>query len=295
MTAILEAQGLSRHFGPVKAVDDVSFRIDEVGIHGLLGRNGAGKSTLMNLLTGQDFATAGSARVRGESPVENPRAIGEVALIKESQVYPEGYKGRHVLKAASWIFPHWDDDFASRLVEDFHAPLDRYMKKLSRGQRSSIGAIVALASRAEVTLLDEPYAGLDAVARQLFYDRLLSDFAEHPRTVLMSTHLIDEAADLFQRVLVIDDGRLVIDEDADALRGTALRIVGPVDAVEAVVRGHQILHREALGGTAAITIDGANGELRAAAVAAGLELAPVSLQQLIVRRTGAPFTQEVAS
>lgn len=295
MTAILEAQGLSRHFGPVKAVDDVSFRIDEVGIHGLLGRNGAGKSTLMNLLTGQDFATAGSARVRGESPVENPRGIGEVALIKESQVYPEGYKGRHVLKAASWIFPHWDDDFASRLVEDFHAPLDRYMKKLSRGQRSSIGAIVALASRAEVTLLDEPYAGLDAVARQLFYDRLLSDFAEHPRTVLMSTHLIDEAADLFQRVLVIDDGRLVIDEDADALRGTALRFVGPADAVAAVVGTHQVLHREALGGTAAITVDGADDELRAAAVAAGLELAPVSLQQLIVRRTGAPFTQEVAS
>lgn len=295
MTAILEAQGLSRHFGAVKAVDDVSFRIDEVGIHGLLGRNGAGKSTLMNLLTGQDFATSGSVRVRGESPVENPRGIGEVALIKESQVYPEGYKGRHVLKAASWIFPHWDDAFAARLVEDFHAPLDRYMKKLSRGQRSSIGAIVALASRAEVTLLDEPYAGLDAVARQLFYDRLLADFAEHPRTVLMSTHLIDEAADLFQRVLVIDDGRLLIDDDADALRGTALRLVGPADAVAAVVGGHQVLHREALGGTAAVTIDGANAELRAAAVAAGLELAPVSLQQLIVRRTGAPFTQEVAS
>ncbi|WNM28159.1 ABC transporter ATP-binding protein [Demequina capsici] len=295
MTAVLEAAGLTKRFGSVTAVDDVTFRIDKPGVHGLLGRNGAGKSTLMNLLTGQDFATAGKVRVRGESPLENARAIGEVALIKESQVYPKAYKGKHVLKAASWVFPHWDHAFAARLVDDFAAPLDRRMEKLSRGQRSAIGAVVALASRAEVTLLDEPYAGLDAVARQVFYDHLLEDFAEHPRTVLMSTHLIDEAADLFERVLVIDHGRMVIDASADDLRGTALRVVGRAADVDAVIGSRTVLHREALGGTAAVTVDGADPALRAAATAAGLELAPVSLQQLIVRRTGAFAPEEVAS
>ena len=85
--------------------------------------------------------------------------------------------------------------------------------------RSALGIVIGLAARAEVTLFDEPYAGLDPVARQLFYDRLLADYAEHPRTVLLSTHLIDEAAGLFERVIVIDRGRIVLDADADDLRG----------------------------------------------------------------------------
>ncbi|MDN4472943.1 ABC transporter ATP-binding protein [Demequina zhanjiangensis] len=295
MTAVLEAHGLTKRFKDVTALADVSFSIDGPGVYGVLGRNGAGKTTLMNLLTGQDFPTSGTARLAGLDPATGSHAFGAIAFIKESQAYPEGYKGRHVLKAASGIFPRWDDAYAAQLIEDFGAPLDRHMKKLSRGQRSAVGAVVALASRAEVTLLDEPYAGLDAVARQLFYDRLLTDFAEHPRVILMSTHLIDEAADLFQRVLVIDKGRLVIDQDADELRGAAVRLVGPAAQVDRLVGSREVLHRETLGGTAAVTVDGADDAFKAEAVAAGLELAPVSLQQLIVRRTGVQSTEEISA
>ncbi|WP_084125860.1 ABC transporter ATP-binding protein [Demequina sp. NBRC 110054] len=294
MTHTLEATGLTKRFGDVTALGDVSFRLDEPGIHGLLGRNGAGKTTLMNLLTGQDFPTEGRVRLHGHDPAVGAQGFGRVAFIKESQAYPEGFKGRHVLKAAAAVYSRWDDDYASRLVEEFQAPLDRYMKKLSRGQRSAVGAIVALASRADVTLLDEPYAGLDAVARQMLYDRLIEDFAAHPRVILMSTHLIDEAADLFERVLVLDKGALLIDDDADSLRGTAVRIVGAVESVERVAAGRDVLHRETLGGTAALTLDGVDEAFRADALAAGLELAPVSLQQLIVRRTGAPTSQEMS-
>ncbi len=295
MTAVLEADGLTKRFGDVTALADVSFRIDGPGVYGVLGRNGAGKTTLMNLLTGQDFPTSGTARLAGLDPATGSHAFGAVAFVKESQAYPEGYKGRHVLKAASGIFPRWDDAYAAQLIEDFGAPLDRQMKKLSRGQRSAVGAVVALASRAEVTLLDEPYAGLDAVARQLFYDRLLADFAENPRVILMSTHLIDEAADLFQRVLVVDGGRLIIDQEADDLRAAAVKIVGPAAQVDQVVGTREVLHRESLGGTAAATVDGADDALREAARDAGLELAPVSLQQLIVRRTGVQTAEEASA
>ncbi|WP_062204251.1 ABC transporter ATP-binding protein [Demequina salsinemoris] len=295
MSAILEAQGLTRRFGDVVALDDVTFRLDEPGIHGLLGRNGAGKTTLMNLLTGQDLPTSGRALLHGHDPAAGAHGFGRVAFIKESQAYPEGFKGRHVLRAAAAVYPRWDDAYAARLVHEFQAPLDRYMKKLSRGQRSAVGAIVALASRADVTLLDEPYAGLDAVARQMLYERLIEDFGEHPRVIVMSTHLIDEAADLFERVLVLDKGALLIDEDADTLRGSAVRIVGPASVVEETANGYAVLHREALGGTAALTLDSADEGLRRAAVDAGLELAPVSLQQLIVRRTGVTVREEIAS
>jgi ABC-2 type transport system ATP-binding protein len=137
---------------------------------------------MMQLLTGQDFASSGAARVLGAPPTENSDVLSRICFIKESQAYPESFKGKHVQKSAPWFFSNWDHGFADALVNDFGVPLDRPMKKLSRGQRSAIGVIVGLASRAELTFFDEPYAGLDAVARHRFYDHLLADYAEHPRT-----------------------------------------------------------------------------------------------------------------
>ena len=290
MTAIIEADHLGRRYGAVHAVDDVSFSIPENTICGLLGRNGAGKSTLMQLITGQEFPSSGSVRVAGNNPVENAGVLSRVAFVKESQKYPDDFKPRHVFKAAPSFFEHWDAAFAARLIEDFRLPLNTRIKKLSRGQLSSIGVIVGLAARAPITLLDEPYLGLDAVARQLFYDTLIADYAAHPRTILLSTHLIDEVADLLEHVLVIDQGRIIIDAAADDLRGRAMTVVGRASDVDAFVQGRTVLHRDGLGALASVTIDDVTPHDRAAATAAGLELGTVSLQQLIVRATSTAST-----
>jgi ABC-2 type transport system ATP-binding protein len=285
MTAAIEVTGLTRQFGRLRAVDDVTFSIQEGVMCGLLGRNGAGKTTLMQLLTGQDFATAGAIKVFGQTPVENASVLQDVCFIKESQKYPEDFKVKHVLKSAPWFFRNWDADFADQLVDEFRLPLGRKIKKLSRGQLSSIGVIVGLASRAPLTFFDEPYLGLDAVARQLFYDRLLEDYAQYPRTVVLSTHLIDEVSNLLEHVLVIDNGKIVIDDSADALRGSASTVVGSTTAVDAFVRGRDVLHRDSIGGISSATIESLSKDERTTAAAAGLELAPVSLQQLIIRKT----------
>ncbi len=285
MTAVVQAHGLTKHFGKVRAVEDATFTIEENRIYGLLGRNGAGKTTLMSLLTGQEFASAGSVEVYGRSPVENASVLERPAFIKESQKYPDDFRVKHVFRSAPWFFANWDADFAASLAQDFRLPLDRRIKKLSRGQLSAVGVIVGLASRAPLTFFDEPYLGLDAVARQLFYDRLLSDYAEHPRTVILSTHLIDEVSNLLEHVLVIDDGRLLIDSDADTLRGSATTVTGSAGAVDAFTRDREVLHRERLGGLASATVGALDAAGRRAAAEAGLELSPVSLQQLVVRTT----------
>ncbi|MBX3309154.1 MAG: ABC transporter ATP-binding protein [Cryobacterium sp.] len=286
MSAAIEATGVTRRFGSLRAVDDVTFSIEEGAICGLLGRNGAGKTTLMQLLTGQDFVSAGSISVFGESPVENASVLQNVCFIKESQKYPEDFKVKHVLKSAPWFFQNWDADFAGQLVEEFRLPQGRKIKKLSRGQLSSVGVIVGLASRAPLTIFDEPYLGLDAVARQLFYDRLLADYALHPRTVVLSTHLIDEVSNLLEHVLVIDNGRIIIDDSADNLRGSATAVVGTKAAVDEFARNRQVLHRDNIGGISSATIGTLSDDDRKAAAAAGLELSAVSLQQLIIRKTG---------
>jgi ABC-2 type transport system ATP-binding protein len=278
---VANLRGVTRRYGDTTAVQDVSFDLHENRVHGLLGRNGAGKSTLLRMLTGQDVASSGQIRVFGADPYENADVLRQVCFIKESQKYPDIFRARHALAAASLIFPNWDAGFAAELVEEFRLPLGTRTKKLSRGQLSAVGVIIGLASRAPLTLFDEPYLGLDAVARQLFYDRLLADYAEHPRTIVLSTHLIDEVSDLIEQVIVIDRGRVIMNDSAEDLRSQAITVSGPMRAVDEFAAGHTVLHREELGGYVRVTLAGAPDP----AGAVDLRVEPVSLQQLVVRTT----------
>jgi ABC-2 type transport system ATP-binding protein len=296
MTTVVEARQVFKRYGKAAALEDVTFSLREPAIYGLLGRNGAGKTTLMQILTGQGFATSGQVEVFGAPPLENDAILADVCFVKESQRYPDSFTVDHALRAAGLLFPRWDSELAQSLVDDFGLPRGRRAKKLSRGMVSALGVIIGLASRARLTLFDEPYLGLDAVARQLFYDRLLADYAIHPRTVLLSTHLIDEVGDLIEHVLLLDRGRLVIDEDAETLRGQAVTLVGPTDAVDPIASSREELHRDRIGLTARVTVRGAfDAGDRAKAEALGIEVQPVSLQQLVVHLTGrtpAPLDKE---
>ncbi|MEX5236798.1 ABC transporter ATP-binding protein [Kocuria arenosa] len=286
MNPVIEVRNLTKRYKDKVALDDVTFDVEKDAIYGLLGRNGAGKTTAMSILTAQNLPTSGEVRVFGENPYENARVLSRMCFVRESQKYPDDATPRHAFASARLFFPRWDQELADELVDEFQLPLKRTIKKLSRGQLSAVGVILGLASRAEITFFDEPYLGLDAVARQIFYDRLLADYAEHPRTVLLSSHLIDEVANLLERVLVIDEGRIIMDESTDDARAQATNVVGDAAAVEEAVRGREVIHRESLGRVSSVTFLGRlDGAERAALAAAGLELAPVSLQQLIVRRT----------
>lgn len=263
------------------ALDGVSTVIAQDSITGLLGRNGAGKTTLMQLLTGHRAPTSGRVEVFGASPYENDDVLRRICFVKEGQHYPDHFRVRDALTAAALVFPNWDADFAAALLRDFDLPPKRLIKKLSRGMTSAVGIIIGLAARAPLTLFDEPYLGLDAVARQLFYDRLLADYAEHPRTVVLSTHLIEEIAALLERVLLIDHGRVLLDTDGESLRGSALTVAGARNRVAAFASGHELLHSETLGSSSRAVVrlrPGADDD----AAAARLTTEPTNLQQLVV-------------
>ncbi|WP_340683362.1 ABC transporter ATP-binding protein [Amycolatopsis coloradensis] len=295
MTPTISTTGLTRRYGDHLALGDVSVDIEEGKITGLLGRNGAGKSTFLRIVTAQEFASAGSVRVFGESPVENERVLKRLVLVREDQQFPD-FKVRHALSTASWFYPNWDAELADTLLRDFDLPTKRPIKKLSRGMRSALSITIGLAARAELTLLDEPYAGLDAVARQLFYDRLLDDYSTHPRTILLSTHLIDEVADLLEHVVMIDKGRVVLDAAADELRGSAVTVSGPALAVDDFVTGRRVLHRRKIGSRASVTVaDALDAASKAKATALHLKLEPLSLQQLMVHTSNGQTAEEASA
>ncbi|MGJ0384482.1 ABC transporter ATP-binding protein [Paenarthrobacter nicotinovorans] len=283
---VVEARNLFKKYKDLNALDNVNLSLPANRIYGLLGRNGAGKTTLMSVLTAQAFASSGEALVFGSGAYEDDSVLSRICFIRESQKYPDDFQPRHAFRSAALFYRNWDQKFADRLAEDFQLPVKRRIKKLSRGQLSAVGVIIGLASRAELTFFDEPYLGLDAVARQLFYDRLVEDYAEHPRTIILSSHLIDEVANLLEHVVVIDRGRIIMNAAAEDIRGSAVTVSGSTDKVDSFLSGRKILHRETLGSLASVTVDETlNSRERAEAQELGLELSPVSLQQLVVRKT----------
>jgi ABC-2 type transport system ATP-binding protein len=295
MTPTISATALGRRYRDQVALDDVSLTVEPGTVTGLLGRNGAGKTTLMRIITGQEFPSSGVLRVFGEVPAENDPVLRRMVFVREEQAYPD-IQVRHAVRVASRFFPNWSEDLARQLLEDFDLPPRRRIKRLSRGMRSAVGVVIGLAARAELTLFDEPYAGLDAVARQLFYDRLLAEFAEHPRTILLSTHLIDEVADLLEHVVMLDHGRVVLDAPADDVRGTGMTVSGPATAVHEFVAGRTVWHRQRLGSRASVTIaDSLDLAEQAKARALNLSLEPLSLQQLLVHAAGVSADEKVCA
>jgi ABC-2 type transport system ATP-binding protein len=288
MTPAISVTDLTRRYRGHTALDGVSFTIEEGVITGLLGRNGAGKTTLMRIITGQEFASSGDVRVFDANPLENDAILRRMVFVREDQAYPD-FRISQLLRTASWFYPNWSDDLADGLLAAFDLPAGRPVKKLSRGMRSAVGIIIGLAARAELTLFDEPYAGLDAVARQVFYDQLLADYAAWPRTVLLSTHLIDETAGLLERVLVMDGGHVVLDAAADDLRGVATRVSGPVLAVDEFTAGHPVWDGRRMGSQASVVVLGPLTDAdRVRALAGRLAIEPLSLQQLVVQAAGRP-------
>jgi len=288
MTPAISVAGLSRRYRGQLALDNVSFDIEPGTITGLLGRNGAGKTTLLRILAGHEVASAGTVAVLGACPFENEKVLRRMVFVREDQSYPD-MSVRQALQMASWLYPDWDANLAGSLLEEFALPPGRRVMRLSRGMRSALGIVIGLAARAEVTLFDEPYAGLDPVARQLFYDRLLADYAEYPRTVLLSTHLIDEVAGLLERVLVIDRGRIVFNTSADDLRGAATSVSGPAISVAEFTAGRSVWDRRRIASQETVVVAGALDETdRARAAALHLHLEPLTLQQLVVRTAVTP-------
>lgn len=286
MTNAIEIRNLTRRHSSTTALDSVTVSFEAGVIHGLLGRNGAGKTSLMSIASGQDWPTRGEVTVFGERPQENEQVLPRICFVREDQRYIEDSLARHAFAAAAMAFPNWDQALADRLSEDFRVPAKTRIKKMSRGQRSAVAVIIGIASRAELTFFDEPYMGLDAVARQLFYDRLLEDYAAHPRTIVLSSHLIDEIAHLIENVVLLDRGRITLDEPVDRLRGRAVTLIGAADTVRELTDFRQVLNTETLGRLTRATVLGAlSGPEEQRARAQGIEVLPVSLQQLIVHLT----------
>jgi len=290
MTMSIEVRDLELRYGNVTALDRLSFRLDGGKIHGLLGRNGSGKTSLLSVMAAFRRATSGDAWIDGQPVFENPDVASDICFIRgEGDTVVHDWPADRVKDAlafASTFRPAWDSDYATALVDRFRLPLKKRLGQLSRGQRSALGITLGLASRAPLTMFDESYLGMDAPSRYVFYDELLADFMAHPRTFVISTHLIEEVSSLFEEVVIIDEGQLVLHESAEELRARGAAVTGPTEQVARFAQGLTILGDKQLGPTRSVMVYGEldDGQIELARES-GLELGPIALQDLFVHLT----------
>ncbi len=254
----LTATGIRKTYGGTDVLRDVNLELEEGKIYGLIGRNGAGKTTLLSILTAQNPATAGSVLLDGQPVWENPEALKQMCFSRElgamSANSASALKVKEYLRVASIYLPCWDQKMADRLVREFHLDVKKRINKLSKGMMSMVTIIVALASKAPFTFLDEPAAGLDVVARERFYQLLLDEYTETGRTFVLSTHIIEEAADIFEEVIILDQGQLLLKENTQELLERSYLISGherEVDGATALLTTH---HEERLGRSKGVTV-----------------------------------------
>lgn len=261
----------------------VDFAPDRV--HGLLGANGVGKTTLMSVILNHTFRSSGEVLIDGEDPRENARLLERTCFIHEDQKFHDDDTPASLLRILPTFYPAWDTELAERLASRFKLPMSTRTTKLSRGQRSALAIVISLAARAPYTFMDEPYLGLDPGHRALFYEEFARALAEHPRTVILSTHLIDEVSDLLEDVVMIEDGRVTVDADIDDARDSAFVLRGLEPVVRDVVGARRVLREHRLGNILSVTVDGtATAEDRRRADAANVSVEPVTLQELVAAR-----------
>jgi ABC-2 type transport system ATP-binding protein len=288
MSHVLSIRDLSKNYGSVRALDYVSFELEAGKIYGLLGRNGAGKSTLLNLISSRIYSGEGQIDLFGQPGVDNQQALARISHMPEKNLFPPTLRVREILAAAQQFYPDYDPEWAAELCRQFRLDPRKRYKALSRGYESILRIVIGLASRSEITIFDEPVLGLDAAVRDQFYQILVKDYSDHPRTFILSTHLIDESADIFEEVLILKEGRLIVFETAETLRGSACQLAGRSDVLERFISEQKLtaLSREGIGHLASAVIRGRlDAGQRRQAEEAGLDIAPVSLQKLFIHLT----------
>jgi ABC-2 type transport system ATP-binding protein len=240
---IISVAGVTRRFGMHTALDAVTLTLSRGGVYGLVGANGAGKTTLIKHLLGLLRADSGAVRVFGLDPVADPVGVlSRIGYLSEDHDLPAWMNVEELLRYSRAFYPKWDHTYAEDLRRSFDLDPSARIKNLSKGQKARAGLLVALAHRPELLLLDEPSSGLDPVVRRDILEAIMRTIADEGRTVLFSSHLLDEVERVADHVTMINHGRIVLSGPLDAItqahRGASLDEIFTANAGVRLTRDH---------------------------------------------------------
>ena len=276
---MIELNQVTKRYGQASVLKNITLTIDEPGIYCLLGRNGAGKTTLLKSIAGYQNITSGSIKVDGKEITTSTLDTG-VSYI-ENFAKHFNLPVRKLLKIASEVNPDYDYNFASEMMERFELDGKKKFNHLSLGMKTMVSTIICLASSKEVILLDEPVLGFDAIMRVEFYDMLTESFKEHPRIIIVSTHIIEEIAKTIDKLIIIDKGSIRFFDTLQSVETKAFSVSGLQSEVEAATRGLKVIGQDTVGGLVTCCIFDTPPQ-----ESASIEVRPLSLQDFFIQMVG---------
>ncbi len=244
----IDIKNVSKAFGETQALRDVSIKLDQGKIYGLLGRNGAGKTTLLNVITNKLFPDQGSVLLDGDLVSENDMALSQIYMMTEKNYYPPNMKVKQAFKWSKEFYPNFNIEYANMLADKFALDTKKKTKNLSTGYNSIFKIIIGLAAEVKYLLFDEPVLGLDANHRDMFYKILIENYTQNPKTIVISTHLIEEAAHVIEDIIIIDKGKVIMDESCEELLSKGYAVSGLAEDVDNFIIEKSIIGTESLGG-----------------------------------------------
>jgi len=223
---IIRLDHVSRRYGNKFAMNDVSLEVPRGGVLGLVGANGAGKTTLIKHILGLLKPQTGKVEVFGLDPVKHAvKVLGRLGYLSEDRDLPPWITVAELLRYSRTFYPTWDSAYAQALREQFQLLPSAIVRTLSKGELAKLGLLVALAHRPELLILDEPSSGLDPIVRRAILEAIVRSVGEEGRTVLFSSHLLDEIARVSDRVAMMAQGRLVLSGDMHVVVESHQRVV----------------------------------------------------------------------
>ncbi len=253
---MIEIKDLTKSYGKTRVLRDINLNIEKNKIYGLLGRNGVGKTTLLKLISGQLIRNSGEIKLDGQEIFENEKAVEDICLVREFSSSLKEVKVKQILKAARLLYKNWDQEYEDFLIKEFGLNPKKKFIKLSTGNQTMVGLIIGLASRSRITIFDEPTLGLDAAIRYKFYNLLLADYEKNPRTIIVSTHLIDEVSNLFEEVIILNEENIALKEDVDSLVKRSYFLSGREKVIDSFIGNKRVIHSEEFGSTKIVGIYG---------------------------------------
>lgn len=278
----IQIKHVTKKFQEITALEDVSFNFEYGRIYGFLGRNGAGKSTLINIIANRIFADSGEVLVDGVPSRENMKVHEKIFCMSEADLYDKDLRIRDHFKWIGRFYESFDLEKAYDIAEKFGLDTNKKFKALSKGYQSIFKLTAALALNVPYVIFDEPVLGLDANHRELFYELLLRDYENNERTIIIATHLIEEVANIIEEVVLIDKGKVLLQDNVASLLEMGYSVSGLAEKVDAYCAGKNIIGCDELGN---LKIAYLLGEKTPLPSGSGLTFSTMNLQKLFVKLT----------
>jgi ABC-2 type transport system ATP-binding protein len=285
--SVIECRDLTKTFGGTKALNNLSFKLEDNKITGLIGRNGAGKTTLLKIIAGHMKETSGEIKVFSEKPFNNLLVSTNTIFLHDQMNLPTALNLMETLEVGASFYGNWDSELANRLFEYFSFnPLQHY-NGLSKGMKSTFNMIIGLSARCPLTIFDEPTTGMDAAVRKDFYRALLKDYIANPRTIIISSHHLNEIEDLLEDIFLLNNGKELLHMSVADLKEWAIGIQGKTPIVDEWTQNKEVIFTKSMGlenKYVVVKNDLSEEELQNARLA-GMEVSPVTSSDACVYLT----------